>query len=374
MLGVYIHIPFCVRKCAYCDFVSLEGLEKARAYADALIHEIHAAGKLYKQNVDTVFLGGGTPGALPEGMITELSTALRKSFAVKETAEITIETNPCVVTKIKLREYKEAGISRISLGLQAAQDPLLQILGRRHDVRQFDEAYALARTVGFDNINVDLIYAIPGQTMEDWEETLSHVLDLKPAHISAYALKIEQGTPMGSQLAAGDIVPFSEDEDALLYERAVQRLVENGYNHYEISNFALEGRECAHNLKYWNLKNYLGLGVAAHSNIERLRFANTEDVDGYIHQMRQGTLHYGRPDFINDEERKFEFIMLKLRLKDGFTFSEYKRLFHEDFQALYKAQLMKAQQEGLVEITDRRVCPTEKGFMLQNKLIGILTE
>ncbi len=374
MLGLYIHIPFCIQKCSYCDFVSLPGCAWEEDYIRALLKEIRLAGRLYKERVNTVFLGGGTPSLIKAENIVKIMNAVRGNFTVTEDAEVTVECNPSSMTVHKLRVYREVGVNRLSIGLQAEQGALLARLGRQHTAEQFDVSFEAARAAGFGNINVDVIYAIPGQTTDDWRETLFHVLYRHPEHISAYALHIETGTPMGQMLAAGAITPVDEDTDAEMYRLAQDILAEKGYENYEISNFALPGRECAHNLKYWNLRNYLGLGVAAHSCILRLRFSNTTDVERYIRQVQQNGLRYETWEMIGDDERKKEYLMLKLRLKKGFLLSEYKSLFEEDFLTAHGQQLEQTQQYGLAVLKEGRFMPTQKGFALQNQLVHLLTD
>lgn len=371
MLGIYIHIPFCIKKCSYCDFVSVEGTVLADAYLLALEKEMELSAKLYKDDVDSVFIGGGTPGIWEAAQITKLMNALKAHFPITKDAEITIETNPGTVTPEKLAAYKACGINRISMGLQAMQPHLLELLGRQHTLQQFDVAYDMAIAAGFDNMNIDIIYAIPTQTMEDWQETLYHVLYKKPKHISAYALSIEPSTPLGRMLETGKIQQVDEDVDSDMYEAAQKLLSEKGYVNYEVSNFARGGYECRHNLKYWNMEHYLGLGVAAHSCVQRLRFANTAHLQKYIELMQRGTLQYASSQFIDEKSFRFEYIMLKLRLKQGIDFAEYKSLFQENFEKIYADALEKAQKYGLAKVERGKLMPTAKGFALQNQLAGL---
>ncbi len=374
MLGLYFHIPFCIKKCAYCDFVSTGQQSKIAPYMHALQKETELIGGMYNKAVDSVFFGGGTPSLIDEDYIGRIMDTVRRLFKFREDAEVTLEANPCSLTPGKLAAYQKAGINRLSIGLQAAQDQHLKTLGRQHTVAMFDEAFGMAREAGFENINVDAIYALPGQELAEWEETLFHILHKKPEHVSAYALKIEQGTPMARMVADGEITPADEDTDVRMYHMAQAILGNKGYTNYEISNFAIAGYECAHNLKYWNLKDYIGLGVSAHSCIERLRFANTENIDGYIKNMGKGALRYEQSDFIDDTERKVEYIMLKLRLKKGFLLYDYKSRFGEDFLLTHAQELKKACSEGLCVVKDDCVMPTKRGFDLQNRLVSILIE
>lgn len=372
MLGLYFHIPFCIKKCAYCDFISTDRRSLVGPYMHALQKETQLIGGMYNQAVDSVFFGGGTPSLIDEEYIRRMMDIVRRDFKLTSDAEVTLEANPCSLTREKLTAYKEAGINRLSIGLQAAQDSYLKALGRQHTVEMFDNAFGWAREAGFENINIDVIYALPGQTVQDWEATLFYALHKKPEHISAYALKIEQGTPLAQRVEAGEVTPADEDTDLRMYHMAQTILDNKGYTNYEISNFAIGGYECAHNMKYWNLKDYIGLGVSAHSCIERLRFANTSSIDEYIEHMGKGKLRYEQSDFIDDTQRKIEYIMLKLRLKKGFLLYDYKRHFGEDFLTAYAPELKKACGQGLCVVQNDCVMPTKKGFDLQNQLVSIL--
>jgi len=374
MLGIYLHIPFCVKKCNYCDFVSVERKELIEAYFCALKNEIEMTGRMYRRKVDSVFFGGGTPSFPPAQYLVETMDALCRAFDVQADAEITIEANPCSLDASKLKEYRRAGINRLSIGLQAVQDHLLKMLGRQHTYRQFEYAYSCAREAGFNNINIDAIYALPGQKMADWEETLRFILEKEPEHISAYALKFEPGTPIFQGLQTGEIIPINEDMDLAMYHIAQDMLTSRDYDNYEISNFAKEGFECSHNLKYWNLRDYLGLGAAAHSCIDHMRFANTGDVKKYISNMKSGQLHYASSELILERERKLEYIMLKLRLKKGFSFFDYKSRFDEDFRQAFPTELEKVVSLGLAETDGRGLYPTRRGFDLQNQLVSILIQ
>lgn len=372
MLGIYIHIPFCVKKCNYCDFVSLEQQDLMEGYFEALCRESALTGNMYGRKVDSVFFGGGTPSYPDAKYIQTTLHALREQFELCEDSEITLEANPCSLTQKKLAVYREAGINRLSIGLQAVQENLLNILGRQHTKEQFEQAFQCAREEGFENINIDAIYGVPQQTKEDWEEMLCFLLGQEPEHISAYALKLEEGTPMMQAVEHGELVEADEDIEIQMYHDAQKHLAEHGYINYEISNFAKEGFECRHNLKYWNRKDYLGLGVAAHSCIKDIRFANTSDVKQYIAQLSEGALRYATSELITEREKKLEYIMLKLRLKTGFTFYDYKSKFGEDFKAVYAQELNEVVALGLAKTDDRGIRPTSRGFDLQNQLVSVL--
>ena len=287
-LELYLHIPFCVKKCNYCDFLSAPAEEKTRAaYVDTLIREIEGFEEPEDYEVVTVFFGGGTPSILPGEAILRLMEALRKKFHFREEAEITLEANPGTVDEKKLSFYKKAGINRLSFGLQSTDAEELKKLGRIHTWEKFLESFELARKAGFSNINVDLMSALPGQTVESWEKTLKQVIALNPEHVSAYSLIIEEGTPFyqlyekdAEKRDAGEepeLLP-SEEEERAMYELTGSVLKENGYLHYEISNYAKPGRECRHNLGYWQRKDYLGFGLGASTLLNPVRYKNTEDL------------------------------------------------------------------------------------------------
>lgn len=372
MLGIYLHIPFCLKKCSYCNFVSLERTELMDAYFCALKNEIGMTGRMYGRKVDSVFFGGGTPSFPPACYITETMDALRCAFDIEEDAEITLEANPCSLDARSLKEYRQAGINRLSIGMQAAQDRLLAVLGRQHTREQFECAYNLARDAGFSNINIDAIYALPGQESGEWGETLRFILKKEPEHISAYALKIEPETPLFHAVSAGAAVPADEDMDLAMYHMAQEILAERGFVNYEISNFAKEGFECMHNLKYWNVRDYLGLGAAAHSCMDQMRFSNTEDVEEYISDMQEGRLRYASSVLVPEKERKLEYIMLKLRLKKSFSFFDYKNRFDEDFREAFSREMEKVVSLGLAKTDGRGLYPTRRGFDLQNQLVSLL--
>lgn len=372
MLGIYLHIPFCLKKCSYCNFVSLERTELMDAYFCALKNEIGMTGRMYGRKVDSVFFGGGTPSFPPACYITETMDALRCAFDIEEDAEITLEANPCSLDARSLKEYRQAGINRLSIGMQAAQDRLLAVLGRQHTREQFECAYNLARDAGFSNINIDAIYALPGQESGEWGETLRFILKKESEHISAYALKIEPETPLFHAVSAGAAVPADEDMDLAMYHMAQEILAERGFVNYEISNFAKEGFECMHNLKYWNVRDYLGLGAAAHSCMDQMRFSNTEDVEEYISDMQEGRLRYASSVLVPEKERKMEYIMLKLRLKKGFSFFDYKNRFDEDFREAFSREMEKVVSLGLAKTDGRGLYPTRRGFDLQNQLVSLL--
>ena len=287
-LEIYIHIPFCVKKCDYCDFLSAPAdLETKEKYVEALINEIKLnKNKMSEYVVDTVFIGGGTPSLLEENQISKIMSVLRDNCNMSENPEITIECNPGTITESKLLEYKKSGINRISFGLQSANDEELKSIGRIHNYAGFLESYNLARKCGFDNINVDLMSALPGQTLKSYEETLNKVVRLEPEHISAYSLIVEENTLMydrvkKAQIKGINILPDEESERKMYY-LTNNILRSNGYRKYEISNYSKPGKECKHNIGYWQRKEYLGFGIGAASLYKENRYNNISDINKYI--------------------------------------------------------------------------------------------
>jgi oxygen-independent coproporphyrinogen-3 oxidase len=371
MSSLYIHIPFCEKKCAYCDFVSFDSAsDRAGDYFRAIEKEIEISSGLYPvRGVSTVFFGGGTPSFVDEGYIESTLEAVRKRIGIKDGAEITLEANPNSLTKKKLEFYRQAGINRLSIGLQSADNALLLRIGRLHTAEMFARAYHQARDAGFRNINVDLIYALPGQTVKDFENTLCYVAAIAPDHISAYALTLSTGTPLHADIAAGRLAAPDEEEDREMYHLAADFLREEGYGRYEISNFAKKGYECAHNLAYWHRKDYLGLGAAAHSCVGEVRFSNTPDLGGYINCLSKGKTAYNSRESLDAKQVETETIMLSLRLEDGIEIKEYERLFGRDFNSFFAVAVKRLKDAGLAEVSGGRFYATDRGFDLQNSVV-----
>lgn len=395
-LELYVHIPFCVKKCAYCDFLSAPaGEREIHAYTDALIHEIRARGENHKDyRVRTVFLGGGTPSVLSGGDAARIFRALKKSFDIAENPEITLEVNPGTVTEEKTAAWKNAGINRISIGLQSVNDRELKMLGRIHTFREFLNTWKLVRRAGFNNVSIDLISAIPGQTVQSWERTLRTVAELGPEHISAYSLIIEEGTPFytlygdGKENAGDSSFPPlpDEDEDREIYQRTASVLNEYGYHRYEISNYAREGYECRHNLGYWERKEYLGLGLGASSLIRECRFHNTADMEKYMHVYGSGgkaaegeensacscmkteeqnsTLE--EIEKLSVEDQMEEFMFLGLRKTAGISPEDFRRSFDRNIMDVYGEKLIKLEKQGLIRNSGARIRLTERGTDISN--------
>ena len=350
-MELYIHIPFCVRKCAYCDFLSFpQTKEVIQQYVEALMKEIRWAGKQYQgRAVSSIFIGGGTPSILEAEQMTAIMQAVRDSFYIEETAEISIEANPGTVTEEKLHAYRSVGINRISFGLQSADAKELQLLGRIHTYEAFLESYRMARACGFDNINVDLMSALPGQTVESWEETLTKVAKLEPEHISAYSLIIEEGTPFYEKYgeARGEGILPDEDSEREMYHRTKSILRKMGYERYEISNYAKPGRECRHNVGYWTGVPYLGLGLGASSYIDGCRFCNNSDLNEYL--IREPGERFDEI-VLTEQDMQEEYFFVGLRLVKGVSMDGFEKQFGVAAESVYPGLMRHLIREGVAEL------------------------
>lgn len=345
-LSIYIHIPFCKSKCYYCDFLSFAGQEeRMEAYVGALIAEIRSHGRNSKDKiVVSVFIGGGTPSILPEAYIEKIMGEVNENFEVDEKAEITIECNPGSLTREKVETYKKSGINRVSMGLQSANEEELRELGRIHSFEAFKRNFIMLKEMGIRNINVDLMFGLSKQTSEDWNRTLDQVIGLGPEHISAYGLLIEEGTPFFHKELD---LPNEEDERAM-YWQAHQKLVEKGYEHYEISNYGKKGFECQHNKVYWELGDYIGIGIGAASYFDGMRIENIINLEEYILAQGRFELVIGSRHTSSIQEKKEEFIFLGLRLMNGISKEKYKILFNETILNDYELVVKKMIEEGLL--------------------------
>lgn len=383
-LELYIHIPFCVKKCAYCDFLSAPAGElEQRKYVDALIKEIEFNQDEFSGYlVRTVFMGGGTPSVLKGEETAWIFQALRENFHVDENAEITMEVNPGIVTKEKIVQWKESGVNRLSLGLQSVNDEELRMLGRIHTYEQFLDTWRLVRTGGFDNVNIDLISAIPGQTAESWERTLRTAAELGPEHLSAYSLIVEEGTPFYDRYGensgnTGKWPPLpDEDTERRIYEDTARILKEYGFHRYEISNYARPGYECRHNLGYWERREYLGLGLGASSLIGNQRFHNTADMEKYLNvckDMEKGKEQFGRRTFLHEDMEELsekdcmeEFMFLGLRKTAGVSCSEFRKLFGKNVEEVYGEPIRRFTEQGLLKGEGDMLRLTERGIDVSN--------
>lgn len=373
-LGVYLHIPFCKSKCDYCDFYSLPGREDAKAaYVKALkAHMAETAPLARDYRVDTVYFGGGTPLMLGDKALCELLAWVKKHFRMEKDGEITVEVNPDSVDLKALKRLRRAGFNRLSIGMQSAVDAELKAVGRPHDFAQTVQAVAWARKAKFKNISLDLIYGLPGQTLESWRQTLEAALALEPEHISGYGLKVEEGTPLCGRVAAGETLP-DDDFQADAYLMMVELLGQRGYEQYEISNFARPGFPSRHNLKYWLLKPYLGFGPGAHSDFGSRRYAFIRDLEGYIRAVASGEPLLSEDEVIPPSERAAEYLMLRLRTTHGILEWEYRREYLMDFDPLLEL-LVQYERQGWARQERGRWILTPEGFLRSNQLIGQLLE
>ena len=369
-LGIYIHVPFCRSKCQYCDFYSLATKEDKLldGYLDATVRHIREAGALATANmVDTVFFGGGTPSFFGADGIATILTAVRRSFDVDPTAEISIECNPDSVSDKFLHRIRAEGFNRVSLGIQCDDDEILKKLGRPHTYEQAAAAFHRIRKAGFRNISVDLMYGLPGQTLRAWQDTLEHVLVLNPEHVSCYALKVEEGTPLHEYRAYANLA--DDDTQADMYLAAVEILKSHGFRQYEISNFARKGLYSRHNMKYWTGGEYLGFGPSASSDFGGKRFTMCRDLQGYIQGIRKKGQVIVDLQEIPMRERAGEYLMLRMRTLNGIHPEEYEKLFLLPAQPLLDV-LEKQRNLGYAACNEEgRWHLTPKGMLISNTLI-----
>ena len=351
MTGIYVHIPFCKTRCKYCDFFSTTDLEKRAQYVNALLTEWQDR-SIEPSTISTIYIGGGTPSTLQ----LEHLQAIVGKWKV-EGVEVTLEANPSDITQEKAHAWRRMGINRLSIGIQTFDDDLLRLIGRRHTAEQARQAVVIAQAAGFDNISIDLMYALPSQTIEQWQRDVAEALQLGVQHISTYGLIYEEGTVMTALLERGHITPVDEDTEMQMYDYLVGQLTAKGFEHYEVSNFALPDRRSKHNSNYWNDTPYIGLGAGAHSYDGKVRSWNISDIDAYIEQAMAHNLH-PEQELLNEEDRHTERVMLGLRTNQGIAISEI--------------EASKAQayiEQGLLTKKDDRIVATTKGFHILNRII-----
>ena len=370
-MELYLHMPFCVRKCAYCDFLSFpSGAETQRMYAKRLMKDIDVMGKRYGEIlVETIFIGGGTPSVPDSGLIVEIMEHVRHAFHVADGAEISMEANPGTVTREKLTDYRKAGINRLSFGLQSANDRELKLLGRIHTWAEFLESFTLARECGFANLNIDLMSALPGQTCESWKETLSRVTDLDPEHISAYSLIIEEGTPFGERYGSEEgrkLLP-DEDSEREMYHETKRFLKDCGYERYEISNYAKPGRECRHNIGYWTGVPYLGLGLGASSYLDGCRFTVNPDMKQYLEE-KPGM--FADIEKLTKKDMEEEFFYVGLRMTAGVSLSEFERRFGISAKEVYPGLMETFVKEKAARFEGDRFVLTDYGLDVSNYIMA----
>ena len=366
-LELYLHIPFCIKKCDYCDFLSGPSTRAGQeAYIYALLREMEVVSVQEKRPVDTVFIGGGTPSVPECDVMEKLLQGIRDNFYLEPDAEVTIEGNPGTVTPEKLALYRKYGINRISLGLQSPKDEELVSLGRIHNYAQFLESFQMAREAGFSNINVDLMFAIPGQSYEGWIANLRTVAALGPEHISAYSLIIEEGTPFSrKKLDLPD-----EDTEYRMYEDVAAVLKEYGYHQYEISNYAKAGRECRHNEGYWQRKDYLGLGLGAASLLGKERFSNTSDMQEYLKNSSAPEKIRKNRELLTREDEMAEFMFLGLRMTQGVSKKEFQEYFGTAIENIYGEVLKKYKKQGLLLEESGRIFLSREGIHVSNAVMA----
>lgn len=373
-LSLYIHIPFCVKKCEYCDFYSLCDLSLREKYVNALIAQIkdfrsEAKNKL----VDTIYFGGGTPSLLSGDDMLRIMKTIRSVFRVAEEAEISMEANPGTLNPEKLSAYREAGINRLSLGLQSADPEELKRLGRIHTREEFESSFLLARLEGFQNINVDIMYALPNQTEQTLSDTLDYVIALDPDHISFYGLKIEPETPFGRDETIEDALPV-EDTQADMYLNSVEKLENAGFLQYEISNFSKPGFECLHNLKNWKCRDYLGFGPAAHSFFDGKRFSYKKNIDAFIADPLKRDQLYDEYEELTYGDVAWQFVMLGFRLRLGIDVVEYEERFGDDFDARYLEKMAPFIDKQYILKTKNGYRLSRRGFLISNYILSEILE
>ena len=370
MLGLYIHIPFCVTKCKYCDFNSFKiDLNEKIKYLNYLGEEM----KLYKEEIknreiDSVFVGGGTPSILNENEINILFEKIKENFNIKSNAEITMECNPGTLTLNKLKVMKKSGVNRLSIGLQAVQNHHLKYIGRIHTFEEFEKNYHDAKQMGFDNINIDLMYALPNQSREDWMESLGKVVKLNPTHISAYSLILEENTELFKMYERDEFNLLDENTDIEMYEYTINYLKSHGYNQYEISNYAKDNFECKHNVLYWKCEEYVGIGASASGYFNGIRYNNICELDNYEKMILEGEKPIEWEEKLSIKDEIEESIFLGLRMNEGIQISDFKEKYNFDFEKEYKNEIEKLSKMELIEIDNNRMKLTQKGREISNSV------
>ncbi len=369
---VYIHIPFCKQRCKYCDFNSYAGLDPFHGpYVRALLSEINfQALRLDDIDAPSIYIGGGTPTLLNPLYMDALLAEVYRWFSVSDAAEVTIEANPETVTKEKLVQLRRAGVNRLSIGFQSLDDGLLKLLGRKHSAQQAVSAFKDAREAGFNNVNIDLIFGIPGQSLAGWAVTLEQAASLDPEHISCYGLTVEPGTLLEREIAAGKLQVPDEDLQADMFAYTMGSLAESGFEHYEISNYAKSGRRCRHNLVYWDNGDYIGFGAGAHSKIGSKRFYNTANPKEYIESIGARGASISEITDLSTGNMISETIFLGLRKIEGLDLKSFEARFGRSVYDIYSAQIAKLAEDGLLEQDNGSLRLTDKGILLGNEVFS----
>ncbi len=372
-IGIYVHIPFCQKKCYYCDFYSLPDIEESLIdeYCQAVAAEIKMVSSTMDDLlVSTIFLGGGTPSLLSAWQVNTILQQVKASFPVSADVEITIEANPATIDLPKFEQYLITGVNRISLGAQSFHDEELQVLGRVHKAKDIFDAVQIFHKCGFKNFNLDLIYAIPGQSNKSWEANLHKAIELEPAHISAYLLQLDPETVMGKRVAAKLLVLADEDSEAEMYDRTVEILTDGNFRQYEISNFSVPGYECRHNLSYWRSINYLGFGAGAVNFVNSRRFMNDPNVLQYINRIRSGNQPLTKElENMSPRERLADAMVLGLRLIEGINIEEINDRFDTDIMEEYNREIQENIEKGLLILKNGQLSLTRRGYFISNQVL-----
>lgn len=371
-LGLYIHIPFCVKKCAYCDFLSWSGNKEQREeYVRALEQEILSYKNFAEDyQVSTLYFGGGTPSVLEGEQMERIMKAICQTFQIEKKAEITLEMNPGTALREKLDLYRQLGINRLSMGIQSVKNENLKLLGRIHTYEDFLESYHMARDAGFDNISGDLISSLPGQTLAEWKEELEILMETPLEHISVYQLIIEEETEFYKKYGEHEELLPDEETSREIYLWTGKYLRERGFSQYEISNYARAGRESKHNLRYWERKDYLGLGLGAASMIHNMRMSNTRDWKKYMAYCRDPRKIREEVEFLEEPRQMEEFMFLGLRKTRGVSRKEFRRIFGKDLNLVYEKTLEKYLKNGMLQESGDKVFLSEEGILLSNQIFA----
>ncbi len=371
-LGIYFHIPFCKQKCNYCDFYSIKwDYETENKYIEAILNEVKKyKGELNKKYIaDTIFFGGGTPTIIKPENIKRIIDGLNDLVAIAKNPEITIEANPNTLTDDNLKAYKKMGINRLSIGIQSLNDEILKKIGRIHNSYEALNSIDRAKNNGFENINADIMFNIPGQNVKDIEDTVSRIIEKDVKHISFYSLKLEKGTPLYVMEKSNKIIMPDEDDEREMYYTGRKVMENNNLAQYEISNFAIHGYECRHNLKYWNQEEYVGLGPSAHSFLNNIRYSNPSDLNLYCESLKADKFERIIQEELSSDDLMVEYIMLRLRLTEGISISEFNDKFSADFKEMYKMQIDYLVKNKLVKISENNIKLTKKGMDISNYVI-----
>lgn len=366
-LGIYIHIPFCIKKCKYCDFYSVKwSSDLEKEYIASILKEIENYSYLKNYVIDSIYFGGGTPSIISPLKLERVISKIKKNFILAKNCEISMEANPNSINYNLLREYNLIGINRISIGVQSLDDNILLKIGRVHNKNEALIAIENAKKAGFDNINVDVMFNIPDQNVENINNTLENIIKTGITHISFYALKLEEGTPMYQMKKDNKIVMPNEDDERNMYYSGREIMNKNNFFQYEISNFSVRGYECKHNLKYWNQNEYIGIGTSAHSFLNGVRYKNIENIKYYISNISNNLFDYDIQESMSLNDLMFEYIILRLRLTEGLNLNDFNEKFKIDFYEKYNKQVVYLQNNRLVEKIDNYIRLTYLGMDISN--------